>query len=230
MTAVNASNASTAEKMPVMAQLLKKVWRKIYFKRTMIMFVHELAEGHRKIKVSSRFAIRQFTAADFPACDAHFASQVSAYADFLKRGFTGFTAFSTVNGEAGGMAWCTPTTFTDQFYGCTIELQDGEVFQMAGEVAEPYRNSPVTANIQFAAWDYWAAQGKKRVFTLIQDDNAASMKFSISAGYKEAGRAYVIHRLLGVRFVQIVKYDGERFAHHKKQNRHAQDRDPAQVA
>lgn len=211
---------SPALKMPLMAQLLKKIWRKVYFRRTLILFAHKLADGHRNIKVSNRFEIRRFTPADFPACQAHFASQVRAYEDFLAQGFVGFTAFGTNGGDAGAMAWCSEKTFTDRFYGCTIRLREGEVFQMAGEVAEPYRNSPVTANLQFAAWDYWDAQGKSRVLTLIQDDNAPSMKFSMSAGYKEVGKAYVIHRILGMRFYHIANYEGERFAHLKKQNRH----------
>lgn len=212
---------SPSLKMPLMAQILKKIWRKVYYKRTLILFAHDLADGHRNIKVSSRFEIRRFTPADLPACQTHFASQIDAYADFLKQGFVGFTAFANANGDAGAMAWCTEKTFTDRFYGCRIELHEGEVFQMAGEVAEPYRNSPVTANVQFAAWDYWDAQGKSRVLTLIQDDNAPSMKFSMSAGFKEIGKAYVIHRIFGVRIYLLANYEGERFAHLKKQNRHA---------
>lgn len=203
--------------------LFSKLLRKLYFRRTLILFAHELADGHRKIKTSSRFIVRRFTDADFAACQPHFSAYVNDYAEFLKRGNVGFTAFSTTTGEAGGMAWCATDTFTDVFYGCTIELKDGEVFQMAGEVAEPFRNSPLTANLQFTAWDYWTAQGKQRVLTLIQDDNAVSMKFSMSAGYQETGKAIVIHRILGKRFYQYVTYNGERFAHLKKQNRHAAD-------
>lgn len=220
---------TTQSKPSALFRILKKISRKLYFKRTLILFAHELADGHRNIKSSTRFDAHLFTAADLPACQTHFAFMVDAYKEFLQKGYLGVAAVSTTDGNVGATVWFTPTSFTDNFYGCTVTLNEDEVFQMAGEVAEPYRNSPLAANLMFAGWDYWQEKGKKRILTLIQDDNAPSMKFSISAGFRESGKAYVIHRILGLRFFQTLAYQGERFAHHKKENRKLPTRDKARA-
>ncbi|CBL46102.1 Hypothetical protein HDN1F_25190 [gamma proteobacterium HdN1] len=214
------ADTHTTAPLPLAAKVLKKILRKIYMRRTLILLAHDLADGHRTIKASSRMDARRFAATDFPACEPHFSHEVEALRDFLAHGYPGFCGFSRNNGEMGAMVWYADTTFTDRFYGCTVDLAEGEVFQMAGEVAEPYRNSPITANLMFMGWDYWIAQGKQRVLTLIQDDNAPSMKFAMSGGFRESGIAYVIHRILGMRVYRKVHYSGERFSHHKKQNRH----------
>jgi hypothetical protein len=195
----------------------RKLLRKLYYRRTLIYLSHELKNGHRQIKPTSRFDIKRFETSDLCACETYLEKYIADFKNFLTLGYVGFVGIEKQTGAAVGTVWYARQTFRDTFYGCHIDLADNEVFQMAGEVAKPFRNSLITANVLFYAWDYWMTQtGVDRIVTLIQDDNLPSLKLTINTGFQEQGRFIVIHRFPGFRLYQYKTYTDERFNHLRK--------------
>lgn len=194
-----------------------RIGRKIYRKFTLVYFHHDLEKRQRPLKTSQRFTLQHFSDSDIPSCKPPFSAYIKDYREFLRRGNQGFAAVSKTSGEIGAMVWYAEETFRDVFYGCIIPVAEGEVFQMAGEVAKAYRNTPVTANLMFFAHDFWKQQGNiRRIVTLIQIDNLPSVRFCMNTGFKESGKMIVVHRIVGIKFYQVKDYSDELFTHLKK--------------
>jgi hypothetical protein len=93
------------------------------------------------------------------------------------------------------------------------------VLQFAGEMALPYRNTPISVNIMQSAYAYWQEQGKDEVFCYTDVTNVPSLRLHFHVGWEEMGQLIHIHRFLGYQWQKMETYSGERFAQFKKRSR-----------
>ncbi|MBV1921119.1 MAG: hypothetical protein KUG73_10595 [Pseudomonadales bacterium] len=195
-----------------------KLIRKLIYKRQSIVFLNrDLSLEMRKYKSSKRWYAREFTRNDIPLCRDHFQRFESDYNDLFDLNLNAFAAFETETDQMIAIAWYADKDFYDQHYlHQTFTVSDHQVFQFAGEVSEPYRNTQISISVIKIAWEYWKAQGKTELTTTVDTLNNASIRYLFHLGWTETGKIQHFHQLFRYRWQRMEHYNGERFIQFKK--------------
>lgn len=204
-----------------MKQTLKRLIKFFIFRRyTLVLLERDLALPVRCYKESKRWHIRLLTEDDLPRCQTHFSHQGAYYKEQLQKGNTCFIALNNQTGDVIGVVWHTPEDYADSFNHFTFKVAPHQVFQFAGEVAAPFRNTQVSAEALAIAWQYHRDKGKTHAITAVDSTNTASLRILFHLGMEETGEQIHFYRWLGIRAARKSAYQGERFAHLKKKHKH----------
>ena len=199
----------------------KKSIRKFIYKHQNIVFLNrDLSLEMRRYKDSKRWHAREFTRDDIPLCCEYFQRFKSDYNDLFDRGLTAFAAYETESGNMIAIAWYADKDFYDQHYlHQTFPVLDHQVFQLAGEIAKPYRNTQVSISVIKMAWEYWKLQGKIELTTTVDTLNKASIRYLFHLGWEETGKIQHFHQLFGYRWQRMEYYKGDKFTHFRKRKK-----------
>lgn len=205
-----------------MKQALKRLIKFFILRRyTLVLLERDLSLPVRRYKESKRWHIRLLTEADLPRCQTHFSHQRAYYKEQLQTGNTCFVALDSQTGDVIGAVWHTPEDYPDSFNHFTFNVAPHQVFQFAGEIAAPFRNTQVSAEALALAWQHHRDKGKTHAITAVDSTNTASLRIMFHLGMKETGEQIYFYRWLGMRFTRTAHYKGERFAHLKKKHKHS---------
>ncbi|OUS24619.1 hypothetical protein A9Q99_23910 [Gammaproteobacteria bacterium 45_16_T64] len=201
--------------------VINKFVRKYIYKHQTIVFLkRDLSVAIKKYRVSKRWQIKEFTLEDMPACNTHFTHFIGDYTDLFSLGCKSFAAYEEETGDIIGIIWYSDVDFYDEHYlKYNFTLVPGQVLQFAGEVAEPYRNTQVGANILHRGWDHWISEGKRELIATVSSVNSASMRFMFHIKWEEAGKSISCHQLFRSQWNKTETYEGERYAHFQKKKR-----------
>jgi len=207
--------------LPTTSLIANRIWRKfIYKKQTMVFLNRDLSVGIKHYKVSKRWQVKEFTTDNIPACKAYFEHFISDYNDLLSLGCKSFAAYEHGTGDVIGIIWYSDKDFYDEHYlRYTFTLVPGQVLQFAGEVAEPYRNTQIGANILHKGWEHWISQGKTELTATVASTNSASMRFMFHMKWVEAGKSISSYQLFGYQWNTTESYQEERYSHYQKKKR-----------
>ncbi|PIE40846.1 MAG: hypothetical protein CSA49_06400 [Gammaproteobacteria bacterium] len=200
--------------------LLQKLFKKlIYHCESIVYLKYELGQPRKEFKRSSRWQIKDLTPDDIPLCTDHFKPYFNDYEDLFKEGFKAFGGFTTNANRVAGVLWYAPTDFYDQhYYRYMFKVAPHQVFQFAGEIDPDYRNTQISVNGMYTAWDYWFSKGKKEVICIVDTENSASLRLLFRLNWQEMGEIVHFHRLMGIKWQTVEHYEGERFQqyHHRR--------------
>lgn len=195
-----------------MWQSIKNIIKLFRYRRfTMVLVERDLSLPARKYKESKRWEFREFTAADLPHCKTHFAHQIEAFGNVVGSSCKAIGGFESETGDLISIAWYSPQDYPDPYFHFTFPVAKDEVFQFAGEVSEPYRNTQISIQLMAIAWQYWHEQGKRMVTSTVKTDNVPSLRMVFRTQWKEAGTLFHFHQWLGLTFVRTEHYEGQRF-------------------
>ena len=204
--------------------MLKKIVKGLLYRPyTLVVIERELDAPVRSYKTSKRWEIRQMIEADLPRCQTYLSHQMVFFSELFKTNCKGFVAVEHSTGDIIAVAWFAPEDFYDSYHRYTFKVNSHEVFQFAGEVAEPFRKTPLAVQVQNMAWKYWSAQGKKMLTSNIESDNSASFRMAFHVGWRETGTLICLQRWLGLQFSRVVHYEGERFSKYQKKRKKISD-------
>ena len=201
--------------------IFTKLVRKFIYKRQSIVFLkRELSLKTRKYRASKRWHEREFTRDDIPLCDKHFKQFKSDYNDLFDLNLKSFAAFESGTENVIAIVWYSEDDFYDQHYlHQTFTISDNQVFQFAGEVSEPYRNTQISATVVKFAWEYWESKGKKELVTTVDTKNSPSIRYVFHLGWEEMGKIQHFHQLLGCRWQRMEHYKNDKFSQFKKRKK-----------
>jgi hypothetical protein len=162
----------------------------LYRRYSLVLLERDLAIPERPLKKSRRWTTRQLTNTDLNACKAHFPHQVGAFVRLFQKGFISFGSIEADSGNIISIVWYAQNAYEDDFNRCTFDVQNGEVFQFAGEVAIPFRNTHVSAATLMHCWHHWREQGKTKITCAVDSKNWCA----ITAGWegKSPGRKAIL--------------------------------------
>lgn len=204
-----------------MKQTLKRLIKFFIFRRyTLVILERDLALPVLRYKESKRWYTRLLTEDDLPRCQTHFSHQYAYFKKQLQAGNTCFAALDKQNDDVIGVVWHTPNDYQDSFHHFTFNVAPHQVFQFAGEIAAPFRNTQISAEALALAWQYHRDRGKTHAITAVDSSNIASLRTLFHLGTEETGEQIHFYRWLGIRATRKSAYQGERFEHLKKKHKH----------
>ncbi|MDR0735654.1 MAG: hypothetical protein LBF51_02275 [Zoogloeaceae bacterium] len=156
-----------------------------------------------------------------PKLEKHFAHYLPAARKLLaKEGVRG-DAFADENGDAIGMVWMTNRDYYEPLYRRWIRLPPGHMYQFAGEVAEPYRNTGVPLRYLRALCEQGHHElGCHVVRSLMDTRNLPALAMHMHMGFRETGEATHVYTLFGfLHFTHICAYREPRFSSLRKPDR-----------
>lgn len=201
--------------------LIQKAFRKLVYKRTNIILLElDLSKPRKKYRKSSLWESRGFTSADLTACKTHFESQITVFDEFLSLGYHGFGSFCTKTGDLIAILWFTQKDYYDKhYYRNTFLVKPGQVFQFAAEVAVPFRNKHVSAELSGLGWDSMQAIGAQSSYCSVDQNNTPSLRIQFHLGFEEIGEVVQMHELFKFRWFTKELYQENRFDHLNKHKR-----------
>lgn len=201
--------------------LLQKAFSKFVYKKTNIVLLElDLNKPRKNYRGSKLWTSRRFAAADLAACKAHFDSQTQAFEEFLDIGYHGFGSFCTTTGDLVAIIWFTDKDYYDKhYYRTTFPTKPGQVFQFAAEVALPFRNKHVSAELSNLGWKEMHAQGAQSSYCSVDQTNTPSLRIQFHLGFEEIGEIIEMHELFKFRWFTKVRYEENRFDHLNKHKR-----------
>lgn len=201
--------------------VIQKIIQKFIYKRQSIVFLkRDLSLKIRKYRTSKRWHEREFTREDIPLCDKHFLRFKSDYNDLFDLDLKAFAAFETETQNVIAIVWYSDKDFYDQHYlHQTFPVADGQVFQFAGEVSEPYRNTQISATVVSYAWEYWNSKGKTELVATVDTTNSPSIRYMFHLGWEEMEKIQHFHTLFRYKWQRMEYYKGDKFSQFKKRKK-----------
>ena len=201
--------------------IVNKLIRKFIYKRQTIVFLkRDLSLDIKQYKVSKRWTVKEFTQENMAACNAHFKHFIKDYTDLFSLGCTSFAAFEEDTGDIIAVIWYSGVDFYDQHYlRYNFTLTPEQVLQFAGEIAEPFRNTQIGANVLHKGWEHWINKGKRELIATVSSVNSASMRLMFHMKWEEVGKSISCHQLFKFQWNNTETYEGERYSHFRKKKR-----------
>jgi RimJ/RimL family protein N-acetyltransferase len=142
--------------------------------------------------------------ATLPKLKKYFAHYLPAVHKLLaKEGVRG-DAFADENGDAIGMVWMTNRDYYEPLYHCWIRLPAGCMYQFAGEVAEPYRNTGIPLRFMRALCEEANDElGCHTVRSLVEARNRPAVAMHLRLGFREIGEVTHVYTLF--RFLHLTR-------------------------
>ncbi len=201
-------------------KLIKNLIKPVLYRRySLVLLERDLAVPERSLRKSSRWTIRQLTDADLNSCEVHFPHQMKAFAQLFLKGFVSFGSIEHDSGNVISIVWYAQNAYQDEFNRYTFDVQDGEVFQFAGEVATTFRNTQVSAATLIYCWRHWQEQGKTKITCAVDSKNSASLKLLFHMNWQESGKLVRYHRWLGKQITWLESYADSRFDQFKRKRK-----------
>jgi RimJ/RimL family protein N-acetyltransferase len=156
-----------------------------------------------------------------PKLKKHFAHYLPAVRKLLAQEGVRGDAFADESGDAIGMVWMTNRDYYEPLYHRWIRLPPGHMYQFAGEVAEPYRNTGIPLRYLRALCEQGQHElGCHVVRALADVRNLPAITMHMHMGFRETGEATHVYTLFGVlRFMRIRAYREPRFPSLRKPDR-----------
>ncbi len=201
--------------------IIQKLTKKFIYKRQSIVFLkRDLSLTTRKYRTSKRWLEREFTRDDISLCNEHFQRFKSDYNDLFDLDLKAFAAFETETENVIAIVWYSDKDFYDQHYlRETFTVSENQVFQFAGEVSEPYRNTQISATVVKLAWEYWNSKGKSELVATVDTTNSPSIRYMFHLGWEEMGKIQHFHQLFRYRWQRMENYTGDNFSQFKKRKK-----------
>ena len=194
------------------------VKRFIYRQQQFIVLRYDLGRVTRKYKASSRWLIRRMKIADLQKMDVHLEKYRKDYSELLSRGCVAFAAFEQTSENVIALVCFADKDFTDDTQQhFTFHVAPHQVYQFAGEVALPYRNTAISILVLQAAWQYWREMGKTESFCSVDSSNIPSLRLHAHLHFEETGSMIILYRLFGINWSKMSGYSGEKLALYKRQ-------------
>jgi GNAT superfamily N-acetyltransferase len=124
-----------------------------------------------------------------------FSSHVGVYRRLLDEGCHCQAAL--VDDEVIAVAWWADRDFFDRdVYRINFPVADDEIYQFAGFLAEPFRNTTIAVNTLDAIYREARALGRRRAYAVVDLKNTPSLKLHLHVGFRERGTMLVMRRYL----------------------------------
>ena len=203
------------------AFIIQKFTRKFIYKRQSIVFLkRDLSLKTRRYRDSKRWHEREFTRDDISLCDEHFQRFKADYNDLFDLDLKAFAAFETGTENVIAIVWYSDKDFYDQHYlHETFTVSENQVFQFAGEVSEPYRNTQISATVVKLAWEYWNSKGKRELVAIVDTTNSPSIRYMFHLEWEEMGKMQHFHQLFRHQWQRMEYYKGDNFSQFKKRKK-----------
>lgn len=172
--------------------------RFVYNRRRIVLLERSLEPVLAKNRVSNRFALEPFRLEHLPALDRYFPEHRRVFAAFLDDGVQGFAALDHSDGDIAAIFWISTSPYFDRHhYRVLFDTAPRQIYQFAGEVAQPYRRSIAAVALLNFVYAFFRDRGFTSTLACVDDDNLYSLRFHLNLGFKPTGRAIDIHRLFG---------------------------------
>ncbi|MDR2625388.1 MAG: hypothetical protein LBC37_03570 [Zoogloeaceae bacterium] len=156
-----------------------------------------------------------------PKLEKYFAHYLPAVRKLLAQEGVRGEAFADENGDVIGMVWMTNRDYYEPLYHRWIRLPPGHMYQFAGEVAEPYRNTGMPLRyLRGLCEQGYHELGCHVARSLVDARNLPAVLLHMHMGFRETGEAthvYTLFRFL--HFTRICAYREPRFASWQKPER-----------
>lgn len=197
--------------------LSKIIQRFIYKKQHFIILRYDLASRQKKYKPAKRWYINEITKANLRKADKHFQKYQKSYYEYLRQGCIPFGAFEKQTNDIIGLACFVDKDFYDKHYlHFHFHIEPHQVYQFAGEVAVPYRNTAISIHFLQTVWKYWRDRSKKEVISAVDISNLQSIRFLLHLKFQETGRLITLHRLFGIKYARMSNYSGQKLQQHSR--------------
>lgn len=183
------------------------VSRYLYRRHASFLVERSLEPILKKPIRSDAYHIAVIQESDVPSLTKYFAHQKEVFERFLKMGLTGIGVFDASTQEAIAAFWISTKSYYDRdHYKFEFRVRPGQIYQFAGEVAEPFRGSRVAVLALEFAYTLFREKGFSSALACIDEPNDASIRLHRKLGFRFTHRI-VFTDLLGVRFASVRPYD-----------------------
>jgi hypothetical protein len=188
------------------SSLLRKLFSKYIYREWVLVCLRlDFSKPIKTYRRKRKWRIEFLCEANLNACQRYFYRYIPVYKRLLKEGLVGTVGI--VENDVVSIFWISKQTYYDSdYYKCTFEVPAGELYQFAGEVAKPYRNTTVVLDTQIYAWEFLKKQGYTGTNGAIDDKNKGSLKVHFHLGFEETKQLIIVRKLLGVQWCRSVFY------------------------
>lgn len=174
------------------------VARRVYRRVESVYFERDLSPLKRRYRLREGMSVRHAPTLSEAACRKHFEAHWEVYKRLLGDGLTPIVALD--EGNVVAITWFAERDYYDaDIYNYRFPVEPDQVYQFAGELAEPYRRraGSIPAAVLDTGWAHFREQGKKRTYAISDVANVASQRLHINTGFHEVGRKLVTRTILG---------------------------------
>ena len=177
-----------------MLQLPGRAFRRWVFRcDTQIALARGVPAEAAEVQWPSGLIGRALTVKDLAQLHPDLARRRAAFRDYFQSGLDCFAAFD--GEQAIAVCWIARHERQDparlQFH-----FPKDAAYFFSLEVAAPYRNNGIAAQLQWLAWDTYRLAGFKQLILLVSLDNIPALKLYIRLGFRPCGRGRHMFHIL----------------------------------